>query len=238
MDILQDSKDTNRKGFISHVFSSTDDSKAEILNTIQYACMGILPIIILNKSIQRFIPEADTQNSSLEILAEILIQLIIMFCGVIIIHRTITYFPTYSGFKYENLTLTNVILAFLIIVLSIQTKMGIKVNILFDRAMELWNGPSSDSRDAVKKKLRSSQPVSSHSRSQADYLDNAQMQSTVYPPAPVATTKSNTLMETYDNMMGGGGSSKQVTAQTQQFGGFSGPMAANSVLGGSFGSSF
>ena len=63
-----------------------------------------------------------------------------MFCGVILIHRVINYVPTYSGFKYESLNLTNVILAFLIIVLSIQTKLGIKVNILVDRALELWNG--------------------------------------------------------------------------------------------------
>ena len=65
-----------------------------------------------------------------------------MFVGIIHIHRVITYIPTYSGFKYDNLNLTNVILAFLVIVLSIQTKLGLKVNILIDRGMELWNGPS------------------------------------------------------------------------------------------------
>lgn len=53
-----------------------------------------------------------------------------MFCGIIVIHRIITYFPTYSGFIYESLTLTNVILAFLVIVLSIQIKMGLMINIL------------------------------------------------------------------------------------------------------------
>ena len=61
-----------------------------------------------------------------------------MFCGIIIVHRVITYFPTYSGFKYENLTLTNVILAFLVVVLSLQTKLGIKVNILSDRLLKLF----------------------------------------------------------------------------------------------------
>ena len=67
-----------------------------------------------------------------------------MFCGIIIIHRIINYIPTYSGFKYEALNLTNVIIAFLIIVLSIQTKLGIKVNIIYDRIYELWNGPSAE----------------------------------------------------------------------------------------------
>jgi len=226
MDLLQETSDSSKKTFLNHVFSGTEEGKAEILNVVQYASMGVIPIVILNKLIQRFIPEADTEKSSLELLAEIFIQLIVMFCGIIVIHRVITYFPTYSGFKYENLTLTNVILAFLIIVLSIQTKLGIKVNILVDRINELWNGPSQD--DGKKRNVRVSSPMSGHVPSQADYLDNSQMQSDIFPPAPVATTKQN--KGTYDSMMR--------SNVTESFGSYMGPMAANSVLGGSFGASF
>jgi hypothetical protein len=230
MEILQETKDTNKKGFLSHVFSTTEEGKAEILNVVQYATMGVVPIVILNKSIQRFIPDADPDNSSLELLAEILIQLVIMFCGIIVVHRVITYFPTYSGFKYENLVLTNVVLAFLVLVLSIQTKLGLKVNILFDRLVELWEGPSSESKrsTAAKKNVRFSQPLSSsHSISQADYLDDSSVQGNVYPPAPIASTKKSSLME---DMMGGGSYSAPSM--------MSGPMAANTLLGGSFGSAF
>jgi hypothetical protein len=228
MDILQETKDIHKKSFFNHVFSTTEEGKAEILNVVQYACLGVIPIVILNKTIQRFIPEADTENSSVELLAEILIQLVIMFCGIVLIHRMITYLPTYSGFKYEDLTLTNVILAFLVIVLSIQTKIGIKVNILVDRALELWNGPS-DNKPNVKKNVRFSQPVVQHSTSQADYLDNSQVQTGIFPPAPVATTRQNSLMEGM-HMQGGN--------QMPDYATMMGPMAANSVLGGSFGSSF
>ena len=183
MEILHEVKDSNKKSFLSHVFSTTEESKAEILNVVQYSLLAIIPVVILNKSVQRFIPEADDEKSSLEILAEVFIQLIIMFCGIIVIHRIITYIPTYSGFKYESLALTNVIIAFLVIVLSIQTKLGIKVNILFDRIVELWNGTASDQKkDKVKKGLRVTQSM--HSPSQADYLDSSSMQSTVFPPAP------------------------------------------------------
>jgi hypothetical protein len=216
--------------FLSHVFSSTEESKAEILNVIQYSTMGVLPIVILNKLIQRFIPEADPDKSTLELLVEIFIQLIVMFCGIIIIHRAIIYAPTYSGFKYESLTLTNVILAFLIIVLSIQTKLGMKVNILVDRAFELWNGPSSDDGKQRKRNVRTSSPMAQHAHSQADYLDNSQVQSGSFPPAPVATTRQNSVTESYDNMLGG--------SRQPDYGAMMGPMAANSVLGSSFGASF
>ena len=229
MDIIQETKDLYKKSFLSHVFSTTEESKAEILNVVQYSFMGVIPIVILNKMIQRFIPEADTDKSTLELLAEIFIQLIIMFCGIIVIHRTITYIPSYSGFKYENLTLTNVILAFLVLVLSIQTKLGIKVNILVDRISELWNGTSSqDKKATVKKNVRINESMNSHSSSQADYLDNSQVQNAIFPPAPVASSHQSN--DTYDTMMRGGASN--------DYSGIMGPMAANSVLGSSFGSSF
>jgi hypothetical protein len=213
-----------RKTFLSHVFLSTDEGQAELLNVIQYSLMGVVPVVALNKAIQRFIPEADPEKSSLELLAEIFIQLVIMFCGVIIIHRIITYFPTYSGFKYESLNATNVVLAFLIIVLSIQTKLGLKVNIMFDRLVELWTGSSSDDRKgAVKKGVRvTREPM--HSPSQADHLDSSQMQGGVFPPAPTMTTRQDA--GGYDHMMRQNGG--------DDFG-MAGPMAANSLVGGAFG---
>jgi hypothetical protein len=222
MEIINDS-DLSKKTFLSHVFSTTEEGQAELLNVIQYSSMGVVPIVMLNKMVQRFIPEADPEKSALELLAEIFIQLTIMFCGAIIIHRAITYFPTYSGFKYENLTLTNVILAFLIIVLSIQTKLGLKVNILFDRVVELWNGPSTEeTKQNVKQNVRVSQHTM-HAPSQADNLDNSQMQGGSFPPAPVATARPD---------MG------QQQMAPQDMGMSFGPMAANGALGGSFGAAF
>jgi len=226
MEILQETKDTSRPTFFSHVFSTTEDGKAELLNVVQYSTLGVIPVVALNKLIHRFIPDADPDKSTLEVLAEIFFQLVVMFCGIVIIHRIITYIPTYSGFKYDNLVLTNVILAFLILVLSIQTKLGLKVNILVDRISELWNGPE-DSRDP-KRGLRVKQTTAKHSPSQADYLDNSQMQQGVFPPAPVSTTS---VGGGYDSAMRG-------TPSVQDYQMPSGPVAANGMLGGSFGSFF
>ena len=236
MDILQETNDIHKKTFLNQVFSTTEEGKAELLNVVQYALMGVVPIIFLNKSIQRFIPEADGDKSSLEVLVEISIQLILMFCGIIIIHRMIVYFPTYSGFKYDNLNLTNVILAFLVIVLSIQTKLGIKVNIIFDRLGELWNG-NTDDLNLNKKNVRVKQNVQTHMPSQADYLDNSMIQNDMYPPAPVSNNKSSGN-GSYDTMMRGGGGSSQSNNMIGGGVGDYGVMAANSVIGGSFGSLF
>jgi hypothetical protein len=216
---------SHKKTFFSHVFSTTEESKAEIMNVAQYSFMGIIPIVMLNKLIQRFIPEADPEKSSLELLAEILIQVVVMFGGIILIHRVITYVPTYSEFKYESLTLTNVILAFLVLVLSIQTKLGIKVNILFDRVMDLWNGTDSSAEkpNTNKKNVRTAN-TSRHVPSQGDSLDS--FQGDMFPPAPLATApvrQQQPMMQT----MG-------PPQQQESFG----PMAANAALGGAFGALF
>jgi hypothetical protein len=229
MDFIQEGSDGPKKTFFSHVFSTTDEGKAELLNVMQYAVLGVIPVVILNKLTQQFVPEADHDKSSLELLVEVLIQLIIMFCGMVIIHRVITYLPTYSGFNYDSMNITNVALAFLIIVLSIQTKLGLKVNILYDRILELWNGPSDlqTAKANVRNKMRVSNGSTAHTPSQADYLDNSMSQMDMFPPAPVSTPVKQTS-GSYDLSMRGNPSPQMP----------SGPIAANSLLGGAFGSLF
>jgi hypothetical protein len=227
MEIMQaGASEQYSKTFFTHVFDMSRESNAEIMNVSQYSLLGIVPILILNKLIQRFIPEADPDKSSIELTIEILLQTIIMFVGVLLIHRVITYFPTYSGFKYEHLTLTNVILAFLVIVLSLQTKLGIKVNIIYDRLIELWNGSSSeDSKSNVRSRVRVSESMLSHNPSQADHLDSAGLGGVMFPPAPIVQSKPNS---TYDQMMRGGAKDMAPV----------GPAPANSILGSAFGSFF
>jgi len=123
------------QGFISHVFNFDNKSKNELSNIIQYSVLAILPIVILNKTIQRFIPEADETKGSIEISVEVVFQLALIFLGMFFIHRIITYIPTYSESKYENISVINNIISFLIIILSLQTKLGEKMNIIIDRIL-------------------------------------------------------------------------------------------------------
>jgi hypothetical protein len=224
MEVLQEVKDGTNNSFVSHVFSTTEEDKGELLNVVQYSIMGVIPVVILNKLIQRFIPEADPEKSTLELLAEIAMQLVVIFGSLVFIHRMITYVPSYSGFKYERLTLTNVILSFLVIVLSIQSKIGIKANILVDRINELWNGPMDQPKNA-NGEVRVRQPITRHAPSQADHLDNSAMQPNMFPPAPSTTQSHQQLGNHY-------------TGRAVEPAYDSGPIAANGLLGGSFGSSF
>ena len=226
MDALQEvgGAENGKKTFFTHVFDMSQEANGEIMNVTQYAVLGIIPVLVLNKLIQRFAPEADPDSSSIELAVEVLLQTVVMFVGILMIHRIITYVPTYSGFRYEHLTLTNVVLAFLIIVLSLQTKLGIKVNILYDRLMDLWNGTSSeDKKSNVKSRVRVSESMLGHNASQADNYDAGS--SSLFPPAPVVQSKPRS---SYDDMMRGSAAPQMAP----------GPAPANSMVGGAFGSFF
>lgn len=139
-----------RSTFLSHVFSTTDYGKNELLNIVQYSFLGIIPVMCLNYGIQKLIPEPDGEATSLVILAEIIAQILFMFIGLLLIHRIIDYIPTYSGLQYHPLHLTSVILSIFMIVLSLQTKIGIKCNLLVERLSDAWYGAAPRKRNNAK----------------------------------------------------------------------------------------
>ena len=118
--------------FFSHVFNFEQDGRNEMVNIMQYTVLAILLITLLNKGIQEYMPEVDNDKGSLAIFVEIAIQCIVLFIGILFIHRIITFIPTFSGAKYAEQNVITVILPTLILLLSI-SKLGDKVSILIDR---------------------------------------------------------------------------------------------------------
>jgi hypothetical protein len=231
----------DQKSFFKHVFNFDDDSKSELLNIIQYAILAIIPVIVLNKTMSKYIPEADEQKGSLEISAEIIIQIIVMFIGLMLIHRIITYVPTYSGEKYPNFSIIFIILAILLITLSLQTKLGEKVSILFERITELWEGKSNNKNTKNNKNnVKVSQPISGQqitnqgAINQSIYSDGTSINS-----LPITQNASNTTQQlpNYNNMYQQD-TTPLVNAATPGMTESFEPMAANSALGGGFGSSW
>ena len=148
-------------GFLKFVFNFDEDSKGELLNIIQYALFAIIPIVVINKIMQNYVPEADDEKGNLEISMEVILQTIVMFIGIFFVNRMVTYIPTYSGIKYPEFSVIFIVLAVLMITLSLQTKLGEKVSILSDRIVELWNGKSDNKKKGGQKgNVRVSQPIS------------------------------------------------------------------------------
>ena len=238
-----DSSDDSNKSFFKHVFNFDDDSKSDILNIIQYTLIAIIPIVILNKSMAKYVPESDDKKGSLEISAEILIQIIVMFIGLLLIHRIITFIPTYSGAKYPEFHIVYIILAILMITMSLQTKLGEKVSILVDRIVELWDGKTDKKKKNGKNgNVKVSQPISGQQQmitSQPIYTDGTAISS--LPTNDVSSGNMNTMqpqqLPNYNNMYTQ--DTTQLVGAASPVEGFGEPMAANSVLGGgAFGSAW
>lgn len=249
--LTEASSSSSKPGFFKHVFNFDSDSKAEMLNIIQYALLALIPIIILNKLMQKYIPEADEEKGSLEISAEILLQVIIIVLGIFFVDRLVTFVPTYSGIKYLDFSVTTVVIATLLILLSLQTKLGNKISILFDRVTELWTGESADAdKDGKKKKgkgkgsVKVSQPISGQGQQQMQQQSpdqTAQNQSlygsTNINQLPTSSTSSQQLQPNYNEMYSQSDQNPLQNAATPGFGDSS-VMASNEFLGNSFGSNF
>jgi hypothetical protein len=245
-----DSSDDSNKSFLKHVFNFDDDSKSDILNIIQYALVAIIPIVILNKTMGKYVPESDDKKGSLEISAEIIIQIIATFIGLLIIHRIITFIPTYSGVKYPEFHIVYIILAILMITMSLQTKLGEKVSVLVERVMELWDGSDGKKKKTTKNgNVKVSQPISGQITNQqmmpssTNYTDGTAISSLPTNDITYGSESNSNAQQlpNYNNMY------KQDTTPLVGAAtpggmseGFGEPMAANSVLGGSgaFGSAW
>ena len=170
---------SNAEGFFKTVFNFDDDSKGEMMNMIQYMCLAVLPCIIILKAVGAIIPEEDDTKGSIEILAEIVGQLALLVILMYFANKAIRYVPTYSGIAYVASSSQgghiNFLLPFMILLLTMQTKIGQKVNILYDRLLDQWHGRNEDAvpEHKAKNNVKVSQPLAGqHHVSRADTMDN------------------------------------------------------------------
>ena len=222
MDQLENAGSNNNKKdtFMGHVFKFDDDTKCEVLNIIQYAVLCVIPVVLLNKFVRRFIPEVDETKGSFELALEIVAQMITLFVGMFFVNRLVTFVPTYSEKPYEPFIMISIVMSFLVITMSLHTKLGEKGNIIFERLMVAINGEAEEEPDNKKE----------------------QKPSHISMPTPERLTKKNEPNQVNYNSMHGGGSNPLVgntnTPQNVHIPQENDLMAANEALGGSFGSMF
>jgi hypothetical protein len=124
--------ENEKPSFMNHVFNFESESKNEMVNIVQYSVLGVIFVTLLNKGVQMYMPEVDKDKGTLAIVSEIMIQVVVLFLGILFIHRIITYFPTMSGIPYADQNIITTILPVLIVMLSM-SKLGEKVSILVEK---------------------------------------------------------------------------------------------------------
>lgn len=162
--------ENDSNGFFKYVFDLNEANKASIMNMLQYTVLAFIPIILVLKVTRTYVPEANEDKGSLELLAESLFQVIFILLSFWFINRVITYIPTYSKKPYKEFNETTFIIGFVFILLTLQTKLGEKISILSDRVMEIWTGDATIKTETTTTKVKISQPLAGHQPSQADQL--------------------------------------------------------------------
>jgi len=160
--------------FFSYVFNLDTNTKNQLLNLAQYIVLAIVPIVLLNKSVQYIFPEPDESATTLTHLGEVVGQLIYIFIVLVFINRVITYIPTYSKIDYTSISLLSVALPFLVIILSLQTKVGQKVEILAQRAKQAYAGKQETGHDETEESSGPPPAVPTHQPSRSDYITTHQ----------------------------------------------------------------
>lgn len=253
MDRLEKSTGLNEDGFVKTVFPFDEDQKGLLLNIIQYSVLAIIPVVVLLKLIKNYIPEAEDDKGSLVILVEVIGQIVAMFTALYFIHKIIAYVPTYSGFKYGDVNVFNMIPAILFISVTMQTKLGEKVQMLVDRLWDLYDGQTSSGQSAPRQggqsggQVRVTQPISqSQQYSTTPSMAPGNMPSIQNPP-PSQMTNMKSQSNEYSipqspdfNSMYGGSETTMVGASTPGTGMMESiePSAANDSFGSVFGSAF
>ena len=213
------------KNFFKYVFKFDKETQDEVSNILQYVILAIIPIIILNKAVQQFIPEADEEKGNVTVLAEIIGQLILIFVGIYLVHRIVTFIPTISKRDYSDVNILTFVLPFLVIILSFQTKIGEKVNILFERVLDLYYGKQPEVQQQGQNGqqggvVKVSQPISS-----SQLLPPGGM---VMPPPPQMQQGAPQMQSPDFNNMYEQNPTPLENAAVPQFE----PMAANEGMGG------
>jgi len=136
--------------FFSHVFNFDDESRQDMANISQYAIIGIILVLLWNKLIETYSPIIDPDKGSAMLLAEVTVQVCILFLGLMFLHRVIEFIPTLSGVKYAPMNMITMILPALVLLLQDSSSVGMKVRLIWEKMT---------GAEETKKPARSSQPM-------------------------------------------------------------------------------
>ena len=177
MDTLEEAN-SKKEGFFKYVFNFDDDNKNLLLNLFQYSFIAIPLVVIILKLMNHYTAEEDDTKGTLEILLEIAVSISLLLLSIWFINKIVRFIPNISKLEYPLFNEVNFVLPFFIVLLTMQTKLGAKINILVERLVDLYDGKTNLKESGKNSDYKTSQPISQapgHQPSQADFVNNQQM---------------------------------------------------------------
>jgi len=128
---------STKTSFMSYMFSITDGEKIELINTFQYIILAIIPVLLLIKVTNNYLPPFDNRKSTVEITVELVVQLVLLFGFFFFIHKLILFIPTYTKQQYPTIQFLPVVLPLLFVLFNLDKNFGEKAQLLINRLLLL-----------------------------------------------------------------------------------------------------
>ena len=126
---------SNPTSFINYMFSLADGEKIELINTLQYIILAIIPILLIIKIINNYIPPFDNKKSTVEVAIELIVQLGVLFTLFFFIHKLILFIPTYSKQDYPTIQFLPIVLPLMFVLFTLDKNFGEKAHLLIERIL-------------------------------------------------------------------------------------------------------
>ena len=111
-------------GIVKHVLNMDTENKNMLMNMVQYTLLSVAPVLLLLRGVKELFPDEDDRKSSVELLLECVGQLLFLVLGIWVTQRAVSYIPTYSGAGYAAFRGIEFIIPFVLILTTLQTKLG------------------------------------------------------------------------------------------------------------------
>jgi hypothetical protein len=229
---------TTKPSFLNFVFNFDDENKNMLVNLFQFTFLAIPLTLLVLKLINHFTSPVDDERGSLELSLEITLTISALLLSIWFINKIVRYIPTFSGLEYSSLNESSFIVPFLIILFTMQTKFGDKINLLIERLIDLYDGKTTlrGENNEKNNNIKTRQPIVQeppprHMPSQSDMIGQQNPNIQVTPQVQ----QSNQVVNNNQNV-----NAQPRTDFNDMFAGpdINVPMAANEVLGGGFGTVF
>lgn len=195
MDKTMETTEKASVGFISRLTDVDAETKTNLMNSIQYIVLAIIPVACSTLLLKYFFDNAKPESKgTVELLAEIVGQAVVTLILLFIVHKLVTSVPTYTSVSITPINYTTLsVIVVLSLFLTNSFRITDKFNNLVEKVKEMWDGKKEETaaHKNASGKVSVSQPISgrpqtvpTHQVSRADYVQTQQhvSQPPIVPP--------------------------------------------------------
>lgn len=176
----------NSVKFTDHLF---DGSGNNIMNSIQYTAMCIIPLLLVNHLLETQLPVFSQHTPPVTLVIEIAIHMVILLIVLYFVDRVVRFFPSASGDTYGSVSFETIgMILVLLVVNARNSNLGKKLLHLTRNVRERFIGQEGmDNKHETNHKNKPEETT----KETTEETVNANLQKLPQPPPPITSDNTN-----------------------------------------------